>query len=1799
MRSLLSFLLLLGAVLALVPLGAQSNSLEFNSTKVGSMGAANTDGSPYADAANPAAAAGVQRTTLDASYFLLAGLGDKSGAGHWGNLGIAVPTNAGVFSGSTRVGYSPFSALDWGTFFDVHTTFSKDLYDDLYFGVGLGFQYGTSSTGSDWGLGVDLGFINKLGDVGLMKDFAWGVAFRGIGKGLSTPYATMPANFTPAVSAQFNFAKTNVLTLGTMADISLPTFQNFQSTLGLNVDVYKIFGFQVDWQFDLSRTLKGTARPVPLSFGFTLDIGAATSTKDQQGNDLPFYKNSEYRPSFTVAPLQDGVWAFGIGLNMPVGQTDKNPPKLEYKTPETSYISPNFDGVQDTLEFPLSVTDERFVKSFTFAVKNEKGETVRTIRNKELRPETENLGNLFQRFVRIKKGVATPNPLVWDGNDDKGQLVPDGTYTWTMEAVDDNGNTNTTPAAKVVVDTKTPVLSAAGQADNPSLAFSPSGDRPTLDINLKGSPEDSWTAQVNDARGNPVRHFVFDKSLPPKASWDGKDDAGKVVPDGVYAFQIKTVDRAGNASSADLDNILLINQPTPVGLRADNQAFSPNSDGIKDTVTLSVSSNEQVPVTSWSASLIDPNGSVVRSIKGSKALPRSILLTAKPSKPEALAADTTKAEINLLDKDGKLLPEAAYTLKLDSLYLNGNHPVAESPKLVLDNTKPNATVTIADPILSPNGDSFKDTVSIQQTASSETEWTGTITGTGPDGKAIRTWSWSGTPPTPLVWDGLDDNGKTAADGAYSYSLKSVDEAGNFGESAPAVITLDTRATSVLVGITQTAFSSNKDGVQDTQPITINPKPLDGIDTWTLSILPVGSDLPVYQKTGTGNPPTQIAWDGSTNNGRAQEGNYRALVELVYKKGDRPRSYSPDFALDVTAPTVSVSAPADGNLAFSPDGDGVQDTLTLRQKGSAEDLWIGSIRDSSNKEVRHWNWTGNPTDVTWDGLNQNGRHAADGTYSYEIAATDAAGNKGSAKLATIKVSTVKATLHLNQSTRAFSPTGAGARNDISFEPVAEKTDGILDWKLGVAPLVAGSQAPGAEIWSVSQKGTPTTLPGSIAWKGQTAAGRTAPDGNYIATLTVHYDAGQTPTARSLSFVIDTVAPKATIFAANATFSPDGDGNLDKAPITQSDTTTESQWKGYIFQGDFPANADTPPTLIRSFSWSGQPPKTIEWDGTNSAGNVQPDGIYQYRLVSVDEAGNRGGSNTIQLTIDKRIPTIGIKPDSRAFSPNGDGVKDRIVLATSLSITDGVASWSLDIRQKNSSTVVKMVSASGRPFATIEWDGKAADGKTASDGDYQASFKVTYLKGNQPVILSDSFALDTIAPQATLTPVTLIFSPDGDGLKDNAIINQQSSSEELWTGEIRNANNQVVKTYNWKGQTGTLAWDGTDSNGKVVPDATYSYTLKATDAAGNTGTRRVDNLVVDTRPTPVFLTVSAKGFAPGNSRKEVSTISFRSIVTLKDGIDSWNLSMIGAGGKTVKAFNGTSIVPETFVWDGLSADGKTFAPDGNYTARLTVVYVKGNTPVAESTPFLLDRSAPDIKLSVAPTPFSPDNDGEDDELTIAMNVADPSGIQTWKLDIVDPKGNLFTSFSGVGTPTPRIVWNGTSRSGELVQAAEDYSANLIVTDSLGNTGTATATISVDVLVIRDGDVLRIRVPGINFPPNSDNLNAVDAEKLARNNKTLNRLGEILKKYGSYRITVEGHANSVWPGARYPNPDPDEQRKELEPLSKKRAEAVKSALTSRGVAERRMDTVGIGGARPVVDFNDLKNFWKNIRVEFILHK
>ena len=1696
--------------------------------------------SPQSDVLNPAAAGGKQNTTLDVSYIHLSDFAASDSAGHILNAGISIPTRAGVISGGGGYFSSPFNAVYGDAFGRLNLSFAKDLYRNLFVGAGVGFQLG-----SDWGLGLDLGFLHFPGDLGFLKDFRWGAAVRGLGKGYARgdESLTSPANFTPDIGATFKVLKTDPFSIALSPSASFPSCKDVRLTLGAEISVLDFLSFHGSYTFDLDESRRDEARPVPFSFGLSfifksekIEREEAEKRGDQEG----------IRVNAGAAPLQGNVWAIGAGASVPFGSIDRNPPIVAVDQEDTVHLSPNFDGEKDELILPISITDERYVFGYRLVIQDSGGAAVRTVVNKEARPENEGFRSVIDRLTAVKEGIPIPESLRWDGKSDSGTVVADGTYTYHLEAWDDNENLGRTDVRQAVVDTTPPSV----EITVPHTAFSPNGDgnQDVLIVEQRGSSEVLWSGTFTDAGGRVIRELSWDDTSPPAFQWTGQDEEGILPSDGVYSYVVSSTDLAGNTGSARFDNIILAAAATPVSLTVSVGAFSPNGDGVQDGVRYGFEVPVRSGVKSWALEVKDRAGSVVRDFQGGSELPRWVDFDGK-------------------GRDGKVLKEGLYLGDLGVLYENGNWPRSESPEVLLDVTAPVGYVRAEGEVFSPNGDGRKDELVLFQESEEEQEWEGLVKDGA--GRVVKRVSWLGSADRRYVWDGRGEDGKLAADGSYVYVLRGRDAAGNTGESEGARIEVDTRETPVQLVASPGYFSPNADGVQDTVRVEPELGVRDGVESWRYEVKDRRGQV-VKSAEGRRQSPSEFEWDGLDAGGRrVSDGEYVVELEVVYLSGNRHLARTGVVALDTEFPRVDISSDV---TIFSPDGDGRQDTVRIVQGGSEEELWEGRIANAGGQEMRKEFWKGGLADFVWDGKDGAGNRVTDGEYRYTLSSRDRAGNLTEVSLGTLEIDTVPRPVSLTVSVGAFSPDGDGVQDVVRYGFEVPVRSGVKSWELGIA------DSAGQVVRSFKGGGE---LPQWVDFDGKSEAGSVLSEGLYLGELGVLYENGNWPRSESPEVRLDVTAPLGHVRAEGEVFSPNGDGRKDELVLFQ-ESEEEREWEGLVKDGAG--------RVVKRMRWLGRADRRYVWDGRGEDGKLVTDGEYEYILVGYDAAGNVGESEGVKISVDTRETPMQLVASPGYFSPNADGIQDTVRVEPELGVKDGVESWRYDVKDRRGQVVR---SAEGRLLpAVYVWDGLDAGGRRASDGEYVVELEVVYRSGNRPLARTGAVVLDTVFPQAQISSDVTIFSPDGDGRQDTVRIVQGGSEEELWEGRIVNAGGQEMKKEFWKGGLQDFVWDGKDGAGNRVTDGAYRYTLSSRDRAGNATTVSLGPLKLDTRATPVYLTVSERGFSPnGDGVKD--TVKLTPFLTVKEGVDSWSLTIEHEKVGVRKTFSGSGFPPAEIVWDGKGE--RAVAEDGFYKGTLTVSYIKGNRPKVSSLPFRLDTEAPELEVTLGPLPFSPDNDGVDDELNIDLAVDDLSSITSWELRILDPKGKYFTSYKGRGTPSPRIIWDGISDSGELVQSAEDYTLIFSVQDDLGNSTTRSSVIPVDVLVIREGNRLKIIISSIIFAP--DTADFENVEEVVKNLKTVERLAEIFKKYSDYRILIEGHAVMVyWDD---PARGRKEQTEELIPLSKARAESVKLALVRLGVEANRITTEGIGGAKPIVPFSDLENRWKNRRVEFILVK
>lgn len=435
-------------------------------------------------------------------------------------------------------------------------------------------------------------------------------------------------------------------------------------------------------------------------------------------------------------------------------------------------------------------------------------------------------------------------------------------------------------------------------------------------------------------------------------------------------------------------------------------------------------------------------------------------------------------------------------------------------------------------------------------------------------------------------------------------------------------------------------------------------------------------------------------------------------------------------------------------------------------------------------------------------------------------------------------------------------------------------------------------------------------------------------------------------------------------------------------------------------------------------------------------------------------------------EKTPPTISSFTASPSrFSPNGDGIKDTTTFSASVSDESPTLSWTITISNALGVTVRSYSGSIQETAGTASaaWDGKDSSGVVVTDGTYTATLRVTDFWGNTGT-QTTSVVVQNLPPTITgLTASPNPFSPNGDSLKDatrvSATISDQSPPT-TWTLVIKNGAGTTVRSFSGSGASSTFGvsqeWDGRDSTGGVVADATYTATLTATDDVGNSASRDL-SLTVDTVAPPVTaVSVSPARFSP-NGDGYLDTATFSG--TIAEALP-WTLRVKNSSATTVSTYTGTCTGAPcnvTQLWDGSGAFS-----DGTYTGFLEATDAAGNTGSGQAS-VVRDVTPPTITGYHASNPaFSPDGVAPDDKDTTEFQatVSDAWTPISWRLD-VKSAGTIVRTFTGEvsGTPgTVRQVWDGKDSSGTAVDDGV-YTAAFTATDAGRNSRTAGLTVEVD--------------------------------------------------------------------------------------------------------------------------------------------
>jgi len=1120
---------------------------------------------------NPAAYGDLKRVTTDLT---LGGLG--SDYTHV-NLRGSFPTNIGVITGNAIVLTSP-SGVTAGDVVWLKGTFSKAVSEEWLFGTALNIGYASGGPESELVASLDLGTIyqRELDGSGFgFFDYSVGFAFKNLGKNISyTGYDSFPP-LSVDLGGELEFLRAGFYHAKAYGHAML-AFNPIGDFYGVGLDniFFDVLTIKVGANFGIEKLS-------PLALGADLNFSI---------------KDTDLQLAYSVLQTEWGggeEWVHNVGVSVAFGTYDKKPPKAVVEVADV-YYSPNHDGVKDRAKLDLDIEDNTMVFGWELVITDADGKPVKTFEAQDVRKIRKmTLSKYFKRVFSKKQEVEIPDYIEWDGEDSEGNLVPDGEYFYTLTVWDENNNTTVTEKGKLILDTVFPIVSAEPAVKD--LLFSPNNDgvKDVMAIDIKSAniePDDEVAITITDRDGNVVYQEKHRGSVPEQFVWNGTNQSGAVVSEGLYTFTITSFDRAGNRTSSSVDGIIVKTRYEQVSVSPMLRAFSPNGDGYLDVNEIKLFSSSIEGLLTWQLTIHDRDNKVVRTYQGEKIFPETISFDGK-------------------DADGKVLPDGLYSVRFALRFDSGNYPESFFKFIRIDTTPPSIKVSLSDSAFSPNGDGVKDTISVIHEIKSDEGDVFEAKINNVAGATFRSFDYGTVPPQTMVWDGMGDGNTQPVEGTYRYFITGRDEVGNTAAAEAGPLKLRTGFEEVSVEPDYFVFSPKGEGERDSIRFEINATSREGIVEWRLDVKNrEGTVVRGFDHRNTSpDLPRSITWDGrNAERILLDDDVYTTTLWVLYDTGNNPVSKPKDVEIDTQPPAIELVIE---ELNLSPNNDGVKETITIYQnvRGKKNDVYVGEIIDARLNVVRRFEWTGTPpVEIVWDGKDNKGNLIPEGLYSYRLRGKDAAGNASERKVTDIKLTTTYEEVSLTASWEGISPNGDGHFDNVSFMPELSSTRDLIDWELRIL------NTQGQRVRLIEGKGAPR---GSISWDGTDDAGNIVPDGEYTYTIALRYESGNHPRSPYRTIIVDNTPPDVLFVVSPKLFSPDGDGEADTMYINVGvrDRSGVESWDITHYRlWDKKVDYQTP---IKRWSGTGPVKQTIHWEGFSDpvqmpAGFVPPD-PYTYR------------------------------------------------------------------------------------------------------------------------------------------------------------------------------------------------------------------------------------------------------------------------------------------------------------------------------------------------------------------------------------------------------------------------------------------------------------------------------------------------------------------------------------------------------------------------------------------------------------
>jgi flagellar hook assembly protein FlgD len=526
------------------------------------------------------------------------------------------------------------------------------------------------------------------------------------------------------------------------------------------------------------------------------------------------------------------------------------------------------------------------------------------------------------------------------------------------------------------------------------------------------------------------------------------------------------------------------------------------------------------------------------------------------------------------------------------------------------------------------------------------------------------------------------------------------------------------------------------------------------------------------------------------------------------------------------------------------------------------------------------------------------------------------------------------------------------------------------------------------------------------------------------------------------------------------SPNGDGVADELSILLATSEPSFISLDVFAQGQAPGCTDALAPVgnaVRSLARAlplSSGSTTVVWDGLDEAGVPAPDGIYGVVARFEDGCRNQRTETFCSVVVDSSAPSLEVVAPAADSDVAGIAeVRGSVVdVRPALPVLGGLlgdtllsfADYLLDYR-------LDALPDDFAPIAAGDRERTAPNGHLASwrlggvAGAVTLRLRAADVLGNRSELMVPVRAVDVPQLVSELEPVPRLFSPNGDGRRDQTAIRfalEQPAIVDLRVLDAGVLVRALAVDEAFSAGAAVRTWDGLSGSGAVAPDGEYEVELIAR-LLGQPAVSQTVRAVLLLDATPPSLSVTNPGTGFVGSGAEVA------IEVADQHPASWTLELAPGVDVTPAAWQPLAA--------GVGAVSGTVArledlAEGAYRLRLSATDQAESQSVVEVS-LVVDTTSP-VVTWLAPAEGS----SLQDEVVVAA-VIDESHRSGYRIEIapgLDPSAGSFSLLvdaSGDGSAE-------VSRSVDLGDRPEGpWTLRLLARDLAGNSGEARARIRID--------------------------------------------------------------------------------------------------------------------------------------------